>query len=124
VDDLSHLDIDIIKIQEETEEALTFLSGSENCSICNIKITIQIHTSLIFKQQTNIMEPHLREKQLDQLHYSMQHIEWYDLLWYKSCKQGLHPSIIEPDRKEYSPGTMNIYFIRDTTEQKRLSGIP
>jgi hypothetical protein len=26
--------------------------------------------------------------------------------------------------KEYCPGTMNIYVIRDRLEQKRLSGIP
>jgi hypothetical protein len=45
-DALCRLDIDILKIQEE--EALTLLSGSENNSISNIKLTI--HTALIFKE--------------------------------------------------------------------------
>jgi hypothetical protein len=36
-DALSYLDIDSLKVQEETEEALTLLSGSENNSISNIK---------------------------------------------------------------------------------------
>jgi hypothetical protein len=44
---LSRLDIDSLKIQEE--EVLTLLSGSENNSICNIKLTI--HTAFIFKEQ-------------------------------------------------------------------------
>jgi hypothetical protein len=48
---LSHLDIDSLKIQEETEEMLTLLSGSENNSISNIKLTIPMHTALIFKEQ-------------------------------------------------------------------------
>jgi hypothetical protein len=47
-DALSHLDIDSLKIQEEGEE-LTLLSGSENNSISNIKLTIPMHTALIFK---------------------------------------------------------------------------
>jgi hypothetical protein len=48
-DALSRLDIDNLKIQEETEEASTLLSGSENNSISNIKCIIPIHTALIFK---------------------------------------------------------------------------
>jgi hypothetical protein len=36
-DNLSRLDIDSLKIQEETEEVLTLLSGSENNSISNSK---------------------------------------------------------------------------------------
>jgi hypothetical protein len=36
-DALSHLDIDNLKIQEETHLALTLLSGSENNSSSNIK---------------------------------------------------------------------------------------
>jgi hypothetical protein len=48
-DDLSCLDIDSLKIQEE--EVLTLLSGSENNSISNIKSTIPMHTALIFKEQ-------------------------------------------------------------------------
>jgi hypothetical protein len=117
-DALSHLDIENLKIQEE--EVLTLLSGSENNSISNIKFPI--HTALIFKIQANVKR--LREKGLAQPHYSIQHIEGYDLLCYKDNKQYLHSSIIETSNKEYCPGTMNIYFIRDRLEQKRLSGIP
>jgi hypothetical protein len=77
-DALSRLDIDSLKIQEE--EVLTLLSGSENNSISNIKLMIPMHTALIFKEQAKIKEPGLREKGLDQPHYSIQHIEGYDLL--------------------------------------------
>jgi hypothetical protein len=73
-DALSRLDIDSLKIQEE--EALTLLSGSENNSISNIKFPIL--TALIFKEQAKVKG--LREKGLAQPHYSIQHIEWYDLL--------------------------------------------
>jgi hypothetical protein len=119
-DALSRLDIDSLKIQEE--EVLTLLSGSQNNSISNIKLTIPMHTALIFKEQAKVKEPGLREKGLAQPHYSIQHIEGYDLLCYKDNKQDLHSSIIEIDSKEYCPGTMNIYFIQDSLEQKRLSG--
>jgi hypothetical protein len=37
VDALFHLDIDSLKIQEEAEEVLTLLSGSENNNISSIK---------------------------------------------------------------------------------------
>jgi hypothetical protein len=76
-DALSRLDIDSLKIQEE--EAVTLLSGSENNSISNIKSTIPMHTALIFKEQAKVKEPRLREKRLAQPHYSIQHIEGYDL---------------------------------------------
>jgi hypothetical protein len=79
-DVLSRLDIDSLKIQEEAEEVLTLLSGSENNSISNIKWTIPIHTALIFKEQAKVKETGLREKGLAQPHYSIQHIEGYDLL--------------------------------------------
>jgi hypothetical protein len=49
---LSHLEIDSLKIQEE--EVLTLLSGSENNSISNIKLTIPMHTDLIFKEQAKV----------------------------------------------------------------------
>jgi hypothetical protein len=49
VDALSRLDIDRLKIQEE--EVLTLLSGSENKSISNIKVTFQMQTPLICKEQ-------------------------------------------------------------------------
>jgi hypothetical protein len=103
---------------------LTLLSGSENNSISNIKSTIPMHTVLIFKEQAKVKEIGLREKGLAQPHYSIQHIEGYDLLCYKDNKQDLHPSIIDINNKEYCPGTMNIYFIRDRLELKRISGIP
>jgi hypothetical protein len=83
VDALSRLDIDSLKIQDKREEVLTLLSGSENNSISNIKLTIPMHTALIFKEQTKVKEPGLREKGLAQPHYSIQHIEGYDLLCYK-----------------------------------------
>jgi hypothetical protein len=78
-DALSRLDIDSLKIQEE--EVLTLLSGSENNSISNIKLTIPTHTALIFKEQSKVKG--LREKGLAQPHYSIQHFVWYDLLCYK-----------------------------------------
>jgi hypothetical protein len=78
-DALSRLDIDSLKIQEETKEALTLLSGSENKSIRNIKFPM--HTALIFKEQAKVKG--LREEGLAQPHYSIQHIEGYDLLCYK-----------------------------------------
>jgi hypothetical protein len=74
-DALSHLDIDSLKIQEE-EEVLTLLSESENNSISNIKFPM--HTALIFKEQAKVKG--LREEGLAQPHYSIQHIEGYDLL--------------------------------------------
>jgi hypothetical protein len=80
-DALSRLDIDSLKIQEVTAEVLTLLSGSENNSISIIEFPI--HTALIFKEQAKVKEPGLREKGLAQTHYSIQHIEGYDLLLYQ-----------------------------------------
>ena len=40
-----------------------------------------MHTALIFKEQNKV--PGLRNKELSQPHYAMQHIEGYDLLCYK-----------------------------------------
>jgi hypothetical protein len=121
-DDLSRLDNYSLKIQEE--EVLTHLWGSENNSISNIQCAIPMHTALIFKEQAKVKEPILREKVLAQPHYSIHHIERYFMLYCKDCKQDLHSSIIETYHKEYCPGTMNIYFIRDRLEQKRLSVRP
>jgi hypothetical protein len=42
-----------LKIQEE--EALSLLSESEKIIIINIKLTISMHTALIFKEQAKIM---------------------------------------------------------------------
>jgi hypothetical protein len=97
-DALSCLDIDSLKIQEE-EEVLTLLSGLENNSISNIKYTIPMHTALIFKEQAKVKEQGFREKGLAQPHYSIQHIEGYDLLCYKNNKQHLYSSIIETETK-------------------------
>jgi hypothetical protein len=81
MDALSRLDFDSLKIHEE--EVLTLLSGSENNSISNVKLTIPMHTALIFKEQAKVKELGLREKGLAQCYYSIQHIEGYDLLCYK-----------------------------------------
>jgi hypothetical protein len=51
-DAICRLDIDSLNIQEE--ELLTLLTGSDNNSISNIKLTIPMHTALIFKEQTKI----------------------------------------------------------------------
>jgi hypothetical protein len=79
VDALSRLEIDSLKIQEEKQEVLTLVSGSENNRISNIKLTLPIHTALIFKEQTKVKEPGLREKGLAKPRNSMQHIEGYEL---------------------------------------------
>jgi hypothetical protein len=109
MDDLSHLEFDSLKIQEEKE--LKLLSGSESSSISYIEFATQMHTFLIFKEQAKAKG--LRRKRLAHSHYSIQHIEGYDLLYSKSNKQDLHSSIIETNNKEYCSGNMNIYFIRD-----------
>jgi hypothetical protein len=84
-DALSRLDIDSLKIQEK--ELLTLLSGSENNSISNIKLAIPMDTVLIFKEQAKVKEPGLRKKSLAQPHYSIQHIEGYDLLCYNKTSK-------------------------------------
>jgi hypothetical protein len=61
-DAFSRLDIDSLKIQEETQEVLTLLSGSENSSISYIKSTL--HTALIFKEQAKVKKQELNEKGL------------------------------------------------------------
>jgi hypothetical protein len=83
-----------------------------------------MYTALIFKEQPKVKEIGLREKGLAQPHYSIQNIEGYDLLCYKDNIQDLHSSIIETDDREYCPGTMNIYSIRERLELKIISGIP
>jgi hypothetical protein len=42
-----------------------------------------MHAALIFKEQAKDKDTGLREKGLAQPHYSIQHIEGYDLLCYK-----------------------------------------
>jgi hypothetical protein len=100
-DALSYLDIDSLKIQEE--DVSTTLSGSENNSISNIKLTIPMHTALIFKEQATVKQPGLREKGLAQHHYSIQHIEGYDLLCYtekvyipQSLRQRIKSTVLVP----------------------------
>jgi hypothetical protein len=51
---LSFIDIDSLKIQDNKEEALTLLSGSENNSISNIEFPMQ--TAFIFKEQKKSRE--------------------------------------------------------------------
>jgi hypothetical protein len=75
-DALPCLNNDSLKIQEE-EEVLTLLSGSENNSISNIKFPM--HS----EEQAKVKDIGFREKGLAQPHYSIQHIEGYNLLCYK-----------------------------------------
>jgi hypothetical protein len=77
-----------------------------------------MHTTLIFKEQSNFKEIRLREKGLAQTHSLIKHIIEYDLLCYKDSKKDLHSPIIDTENKEYCPGTMNFDFIRDLQEQK------
>jgi hypothetical protein len=114
VDALSGLDMDDLKIQEE--EALTLLSESEHS---NVKFPM--HTALIFKEQTRVNGLRFREKELSQPHYSMQHIEGYDLLCYKD-KIYIPQSLKQ--KQKYYPGVMNIYFIQDRLALNRPSEIP
>jgi hypothetical protein len=101
VNALSHLDIDGLDIQDE--EVSTLFSVSENNSISNIKLTIPMHTALIFKEQAKVKELGSREKGLAQPHYSIQHIEPHDLLCYKekiyipqSLRQKIKSTVLVP----------------------------
>jgi hypothetical protein len=82
-DALSHLDTDELKIPPE--EVLKLLSGSEHSSI-----KFPMYTALIFSEQLKV--PGLRDMALSQPHYSMQHIEGYDLVCYKD-KLYIHQSL-------------------------------
>jgi RNase H-like domain found in reverse transcriptase len=75
-DALPRLDMNDLNIQEE--EALKLLSESEYSSI-----KFPMHTALIFKEQTRVNGLRETQKGLSQPHYSMQHIEGYDILCYK-----------------------------------------
>jgi hypothetical protein len=81
-----------------------------------MKYITPIYTTLIFKAQVKINDKGLREKGLNKPHYSIKHIEGYDMLCYKDSRQDLNSSIIEIEDKEYCPGTKNMYFIRDRQE--------
>jgi hypothetical protein len=65
-----------------------------------------MYTSLIFNEQAKVKG--LKEKSSAQPHYSIQHIEGYDILCYKESKQEPHSSIIDTSNKEYCPNIMNI----------------
>jgi hypothetical protein len=71
-DALPRLDIYVLKNQDE--KCLALLFESEFSSI-----KFPIHTALIFKEQS----PRTHRRGLSHLHYSMQHIEGYDLLSFK-----------------------------------------
>jgi hypothetical protein len=64
-DELSRLDIDSLKIQEE--KVLTPLTGSENNSISNIKLIFPLHSALIFKEQAKVKEVILADMGLSNL---------------------------------------------------------
>jgi hypothetical protein len=64
VDALSCLEIDNLKIKEDTEEALKIHSGLENSITSNFNETFSMHTALIFKEQAKVKELGLREKGL------------------------------------------------------------
>jgi hypothetical protein len=59
------------------------LEEYENNSISNIKLSVPMHTALIFNEQAKVKDVGLREKGLVQPHYSIKHIEGYDLLCYR-----------------------------------------
>jgi hypothetical protein len=56
LDYLSRLDNYSLKIQEEKEEALTILSGSETSITSNSNLLIPIHISLIFKEKSKVKD--------------------------------------------------------------------
>jgi hypothetical protein len=62
-----------------------------------------MQTTLIFKEQEKVKNLGLKEKALSQPHYSIQHIEGYDLLCYKekiyipqSLKQRTKSTVLVP----------------------------
>jgi hypothetical protein len=58
VDALSCLEMDSLDFQEE--DLLTLLSGSENRSISNIKLSIPTHAAFVFKEQAKVKNVALR----------------------------------------------------------------
>jgi hypothetical protein len=67
-DTLSSLDINILKIQEETQEEFTIISWSEKISNSNIKSSTPMHNSLIFKEVAKFKQKRIREKGPSQPH--------------------------------------------------------
>jgi hypothetical protein len=80
-----------------------------------------MHTALIFKEQEKVKELGLREKGLSQPHYSMQHIEEYDLICYKE-KIYIPQSLRQRILSWYHEYLLHLGQTR--TEKSRLSGIP
>jgi hypothetical protein len=58
-----------------------------------------MYTALIFKEQAKFMGTGLREKGLAQSHYSIQHIEGYDLLFYKDYNKIYIPQSLRQTAK-------------------------
>jgi hypothetical protein len=79
-----------------------------------------MHTALIFREQTKVKKSGLRQRALSNL------ITQYNIFKGMIFFVTMHsnkiyiPQSLRID-KEDCPGTMNIYFIQDGKEQKRLS---
>jgi hypothetical protein len=72
-----------------------------------------MHTALIFKELAKVKEPGLREKGLAQPLNQYNILK--DMIFFvtkETNKIYIHQSLRQRV-KEYCPGTMNIYFIRD-----------
>jgi hypothetical protein len=93
------------KSKNKKQEHQYFSQDQKRNRIHSIRLTVPIHTDLVFKEQAKVKG--LSKGELSQSHYSIQHIEEYD----KDNQQDLHFSIIGPDDKELYHGTMNIHFI-------------
>jgi hypothetical protein len=81
-----------------------------------------MHTALIFIELAKSKDEILRVKGLHNL--IIQYNILKGMIIFVTNTKNIHSSIIETRKKEYCPATMNIYFIQDRQEQKRLSGIP
>jgi hypothetical protein len=60
-----------------------------------------MHTALIFKEQAKFKIKRSTEKVLTQPHYSIQHIEGYDLHCCTDNEKDLNSSIIDTEDKGY-----------------------
>jgi hypothetical protein len=58
---LTRLEIVSLKILENEEEEMKLLSGSVKSVIINSKLTIPMHTALIFKEQSQIKNLECKE---------------------------------------------------------------
>jgi hypothetical protein len=82
-----------------------------------------MHNALIFKKQEKFNKPGLREKGLAQPHYSIQHIEGYDLLFYIE-KIYIPQSLRQTTRVLSWYHEYLLHPGQTRTEKNRLSGIP